>query len=114
MHSLLICFIILSIEFLSETIPTTVERCVLTGVGVTFPVIMLISAFSALIGMGGGPRASIAMGEKRNDDAEKILTNCFFALIGIALILTVFFSVFNEPLLLKFGANEDTIGYASS
>ena len=50
----------------------------LTGVGVTFPVIMLISAFSALIGMGGGPRASIAMGEKRNDDAEKILTNCFF------------------------------------
>ena len=86
----------------------------LTGVGVTFPVIMLISAFSALIGMGGGPRASIAMGEKRNDDAEKILTNCFVALIGIALVLTVFFSVFNEPLLLKFGANEDTIGYASS
>ncbi len=86
----------------------------LTGVGVTFPVIMLISAFSALIGMGGGPRASIAMGQNKNDDAEKILTNCFTALIVIAIVLTVFFSVFNEPLLMRFGADADTIGYASS
>lgn len=85
----------------------------LTGVGVTFPVIVLISAFSSLIGMGGSPRTSIAMGEGRNDDAEKILTNCFVSLILISVALTVFFSVFNEPLLMRFGADSDTIGYAS-
>lgn len=85
----------------------------LTGVGVTFPVIMLITAFSSLIGMGGAPRASIALGQKKQQEAEKIVANCFVSLIVVALILTVFFSIFNKPLLMKFGADEETIVYAS-
>ena len=52
----------------------------LAGLGVSFPIIMLISAFAALIGMGGAPRASIHMGEKQNDKAEQVLGNCVSSL----------------------------------
>ncbi len=84
----------------------------LTGVGLTFPIIMIISAFSSLIGMGGAPRASIKMGEKNNEGAEKILGNCFMALIYISVILSVVFSVFKKPLLYMFGASDETIVYS--
>ena len=56
----------------------------LTGVGVCFPIIILISAFSCLIGMGGAPQASIRMGEQNMSEAERILGNCFAALIILA------------------------------
>lgn len=85
----------------------------LTGVGVVFPVIMLISAFSALIGMGGAPRASIAMGEGKQDEAERILGNCLTALVAASVVLTVLFEVYKEPMLLRFGADADTLGYAA-
>ena len=84
----------------------------LTGVGLTFPIIMIISAFSGLIGMGGAPRASIKMGEKDNDGAEKILGNCFMALIYISIALSVIFSIFKKPLLYMFGASDNTIQYS--
>lgn len=86
----------------------------LTGVGVTFPLIMIISAFASLIGMGGAPRAAIMMGENNNDAAEEILGNSVTSLGIISLILTVFFLIFNEKLLLLFGASENTLSYASS
>lgn len=74
----------------------------LTGVGVTFPIIMVITAFSSLIGMGGAPRAAIKMGEKRNDLAEEILGNCFTLLIGISIPIffknKVFAVFFAEPI----------------
>ena len=60
----------------------------LTGLGVTLPVITLVSAFAALIGFGGAPRASIAMGKGDNEKAEKILGNCVFTLIVLAVLLT--------------------------
>lgn len=84
----------------------------LTGLGVTFPVIMLIAAFAALVGFGGAPRASIAMGKGDNETAEKILGNCVCTLCVLAVVLTVIFSVFAEPILYAFGASEDTIIYA--
>lgn len=80
----------------------------LTGVGVTFPIIMIIAAFASLIGMGGGPRASIKLGESDKDGAEKVLGNCFVLLLGISAALTVLFLVFLRPMLLLFGANEGT------
>ena len=58
----------------------------LTGLGVCFPVIMIVSAFAALMGMGGAPRASILMGKKDNEGAEKILGNCFSALVITAVV----------------------------
>lgn len=86
----------------------------LTGVGVTFPIIMIIAAFSSLIGMGGGPRASICMGQGKYDEAERILGNCFITLLGISVVLTAFFLLAAEPLLFLFGASADTLPYGLS
>ena len=71
----------------------------MAGIGVAFPIITLISAFSALIGNGGAPIAAIKMGKKDNDGAEKILGNSFSMLIIISIILTIGFSMFKEPIL---------------
>lgn len=84
----------------------------LTGVGVCLPLIMLVSAFAALVSAGGAPRASIFMGKKDNATAEKIMGNCFFLQIIISFILTIVLLVFNRDLLLLFGASENTIEYA--
>lgn len=85
----------------------------MAGVGVAFPIIMLVSAFSALVGMGGAPLAAIKMGEKDNDGAEKIMTNSFSTLIIISVILTVSLLIFKENILWAFGASNNTIGYAN-
>lgn len=84
----------------------------LTGVGICMPIIMAVSAFAALVGMGGAPNASIAMGQKDNARAEKIMGNCFSFLILLSVILTVVVSVWCRPLLLAFGASENTIDAA--
>lgn len=86
----------------------------LTGVGVCFPIIMIVSATAYLFGVGGAPRASIFMGKKDNKTAEKILGNCFISLVIVALIIMIIVLIFNEPLLYLFGASENTIGYARS
>lgn len=85
----------------------------LTGVGVTMPIIMLISAFSSLIGMGGSPRASIRMGENNYDEAEKILGTSFSMLVLISMILTAVILIFKTPILYLFGASDSTITYAN-
>ena len=84
----------------------------LTGVGVTMPVIMAISAFAALVSMGGAPRASIMLGRGEHPKAEKILGNCTVMLVIMAIILTAVFLIWGEPILMVFGASEATIGYA--
>lgn len=84
----------------------------MAGVGVAFPILMLISAFSALIGMGGAPLAAIKMGAKDKEGAEKIISNSFSALIVVSVILTVDFTIFKVPILNAFGASEATIKYA--
>ena len=84
----------------------------LTGVGVCMPIILIVSAFAALVGYGGAPRASIFMGKGDNGSAEKTLGNCFFLQILISLILTAVLLLFNRSLLSAFGASENTIEYA--
>lgn len=86
----------------------------LTGVGVTFPIIMLISAFSAFAGMGGAPLASIQLGKKNYERAEDILGNSAGLLVIFSILLTVGFSVFKRPVLYTFGASDSTIIYAES
>ena len=85
----------------------------LTGVGVCMPIIMIVTAFAALVSAGGAPRASIFMGKKDSDSAEKTLGNCFLLQIIISLILTVVLLVWNKDFLLAFGASENTISYAT-
>ncbi len=85
----------------------------LTGLGVSFPIIIFISALSALAGIGGGSRAAIRMGEKDIDGAEAILGGCTALLLVMAVAATALFQIFREPLLLLFGASENTLPYAS-
>lgn len=84
----------------------------LTGVGVCMPLIMIVSAFAAMAGGGGAPRASIFMGKGQNEDAEKTMAGCFSLLCIIAAVLTGVLLIFSEDLLLAFGASSDTIGFA--
>lgn len=91
-----------------------VGAAALTGVGVCMPLIMIVSAFAALVGYGGSPRASIYLGKKDVESAEKILGNCFTMQIIVSLILTAVLIIWNRDLLLAFGASENTIPYANS
>lgn len=84
----------------------------LTGVGVTFPIITLISAFSAFVGVGGAPLASIWLGKGDRKRAETILGNGVTMLIAFTVLLMAFFYAFQRPLLYMFGASDATIGYA--
>ena len=86
----------------------------LTGVGVCLPLILIVSAFAALISSGGGPRASIMMGHNDYDKAEEILGNSFIMQGIISIVLTAVLLIFNEDILLLFGASENTIGYATT
>lgn len=84
----------------------------LTGVGLTFPIIILITAFAALVSMGAAPRASIMLGKNNKEEAEEILGNSFSALIIVSIILTALILMFGKSILMTFGASPDTIGYA--
>ena len=84
----------------------------LAGVGVTAPVILAISAFAALVSMGGAPKASIFMGEGNTSKAEKVMGACTWMLIAISIVLTCIMLAFGKPILLLFGASDVTIVYA--
>lgn len=86
----------------------------LTGVGVCMPIILLVSAFAALVGSGGAPRASIFMGKKDIDTAERILGACFGMQIIVSLVLTAVLLIWNRDLLLAFGASGNTVEYATA
>lgn len=84
----------------------------LTGVGVSYPILLLISAFAAFAGMGGAPIASMSMGAGDYDRAEKVLGSAVVMVVGFSALLTTVFSVFKEPILYAFGASEQSIVYA--
>ncbi len=85
----------------------------LTGVGVCMPIIMIVTAFAALVGSGGAPRASIFMGKKDNKSAERILGGCFAIQVVLSVIITTVLLLWNRELLMAFGGSENTIGYAT-
>ena len=84
----------------------------LTGLGVCFPVIMFVSAISALVGMGGGSRAVVRMGAGDQEKANAILGSCATMLVVLSVVFTLLFQALKEPMLYLFGATENTIGYA--
>ncbi|MGN0244678.1 MAG: MATE family efflux transporter [Lachnospiraceae bacterium] len=90
-----------------------VGRQALAGVGVTTPVILVISAFAALVSMGGAPKATIFMGKGQHQEAEKVLGSCTWMLVLLSLLLTLVMLVFGHPILMMFGASNDTISFAS-
>lgn len=85
----------------------------LTGLGVCTPIILIVSAFAALVASGGAPRASISMGKGDLQTAEKMLGGCFSLQLGISAVLTAVLLIWNRDLLLAFGASEQTINYAA-
>ncbi|MBQ4088525.1 MAG: MATE family efflux transporter [Clostridia bacterium] len=85
----------------------------LTGVGICMPIIIIISAFAALVGMGGSPRASIALGRGDTKSAEDILGSCFTLQTIVAIVLTVIVFIFRRPMLMAFGGSVNTIDYAT-
>ena len=86
----------------------------LAGVGICGPIVTMISAFSFLIGIGGGPLVSIRLGQKRERDAERILSNCFVLLIGVGLAVMAVVYLLKEELLRWFGASDAIFPYADA
>ena len=84
----------------------------LTGLGLCFPVLMMVAAFANLIGTGGAPRAAIFMGKNDNRTAEVILGNSVTALLLLSVVMTIGLELTAEPILWLFGASEATMPYA--
>ena len=84
----------------------------LTGLGLCFPILMIVTAFSQLIGGGGGPRVAIHMGRGEKEEAEKILGSGVATLITIALTMTIILELAGVPILRLFGASDQTLPYA--
>ena len=90
-----------------------VGKQALAGVGVTTPVILAISAFAALVSMGGAPKASIFLGKGENEQAERVIGSCTWMLLLLFVLLTGVMLAFGQPILLLFGASADTISFAA-
>lgn len=84
----------------------------LTGLGLCFPIIMIVTAFANLIGAGGAPRIAIYMGRGEQEEAEKIVGSGVAALIFIAVVITVSLEIAGVPILRLFGASDKTLPYA--
>ena len=84
----------------------------LAGVGVCGPILTMISAFASLIGIGGGPLVSIKLGQKREQDAEDILSDCFIFLSFISVFVMMLAFLMKDRLLWWFGASEAVFPYA--
>lgn len=90
-----------------------VGKQALAGVGVTTPVILAISAFAALVSMGGAPKASIFLGKGENEQAERVIGSCTWMLLLLSVLLTGVMLAFRRPILMLFGASVDTISFAA-
>ena len=84
----------------------------LTGLGLTFPIISIVTAFANLFGMGGSPLFSIERGRGNLEKAREILGNTFALLVGTGAALTVVILLIKRPLLYAFGASDATYPYA--
>lgn len=85
----------------------------LTGVGLCFPIITLITAFTYLFGNGGAPLCSMERGRGNREEAEMLMGNTFVMLIGTGAILTAIGLIFYRPILYAFGASDVTFSYAA-
>ena len=84
----------------------------LAGVGVTTHVILVISAFAALVSMGGAPKSTILMGKGQKEQAEKVLGSCTWMLVILSIVLTIIMLLFGHSILIMFGASDETIHFA--
>ncbi len=85
----------------------------MTGIGLSLPFMVIITAMSSLVGIGASAIVSMRMGENRNDDAEAVIGNAFSLITMLMIIVTFIGLIFKLPILKVFGASDATIGYAS-
>ena len=85
---------------------------VLAGVGVCAPISTLITSFAYLIGSGGAPLFAMSLGEGKQDNAKRILSNAFVSLIALAALVSALMLSLRRPILMTFGASENTYMYA--
>lgn len=85
----------------------------LAGIGVAGSIIILISAFSAIVAGGGAPLAAIALGQGNRQHAGRILGNGFVLLLLFTVLTSALAYIFMKPILLFTGASEQTLGYAT-
>ena len=86
----------------------------LAGAGVCGPIVTLISSFATLVGLGGSPLVAMKMGAGDKKTAHQLLANCFVLLSGLSMLLTALFLLFREPLLMWFGASQQSFPYANT
>ncbi|MBQ3111248.1 MAG: MATE family efflux transporter [Clostridia bacterium] len=86
----------------------------LTGLGITFPVIVIVAAFTSLFGTGGATLFSLARGKGHEDEAENIMGNVFMALLIASVLLFVLCLSCLEPVLFLFGASAESFIYANA
>lgn len=86
----------------------------LAGLGVSAPLLLLISAFSTFVSGGGGPLSAISMGRNDYKEAEKILGTSCFLLTVFSIFITIFATIFRLPLLKMFGATERILPFADA
>lgn len=84
----------------------------IAGIGLCTSIITIITAVTNLFGRGGAPLASIRLGEKNTEEAQKILGNCFKSLMITSIIIIVILNLFGTQILMLFGASENTLDYA--
>ena len=89
-----------------------VGKTALTGLGLCFPVITMVSAFAQLFGFGGAPLFSMERGKKKDEEAARIMGNSFAMLLIAGVLLTVIGLLLHRPLLYSFGASDETFPYA--
>lgn len=86
----------------------------LTGIGLSLPMITMVTAFANLFGMGGAPLCSIERGRGNLEEAEKIMGNSFSMMMLFGVLLTGFGLLFKKPLLYAFGASDATWPFADA
>lgn len=87
-------------------------KLALTGLGICFPIIMMVNAFANLFGSGGAPICSMEQGRNDNEEAERVMGNTCTMLILTGIVLTCLGILFNKPILYAFGASDVTYPYA--
>jgi putative efflux protein, MATE family len=89
------------------------DSLALTGVGLTFPIVSMITAFAGLFGMGGAPLCSIERGKGNQERAEAIMQNAFWMLAGTGVLIMIAGYAAERPLLYALGGSDATYVYAS-
>ena len=84
----------------------------LGAVGLCFPIVILITAFTNMYGSGGAPLFSIARGAGNREEAHRIQNTAFFLEISTAIVLTIIGEIVGRPVLIAFGASEQALVHA--